>query len=42
MSDFNFESFGEKQNEPYFKNNIEAYAKKASELFGQEIKPIVD
>jgi len=32
----------QKQNPPYFKDNIEAYTKKASELFGQTIKPIVD
>lgn len=32
----------QKQNLPYYKDNIEAYAKKASEIFGQEIKPIVE
>ncbi|MFC1648439.1 hypothetical protein ACFL1B_03180 [Nanoarchaeota archaeon] len=32
----------QKQNPPYFKDSIESYAKKASEIFGQDIKPIVD
>ncbi|MCP3686397.1 MAG: hypothetical protein GY861_27470 [bacterium] len=30
------------QHEPYFKKNIANHCKKVSELFGQEIKPIVD
>jgi hypothetical protein len=29
------------QNEPYFKNNIEAYTDSVSKLFGQTISPIV-
>lgn len=32
----------QKQNPKYYKDNIEAYTKKASEIFGQEIKPIVE
>jgi hypothetical protein len=32
----------QKQNKPYFKENIETYCKKASEIFGQPIHPIVD
>lgn len=32
----------QKQSPPYYKDNIEAYTKKASEIFGQEIKPIVE
>jgi len=32
----------QKQNKPYFKNNIEAYTKSASKIFGQRIKPIVE
>lgn len=32
----------QKQNKPYFKDNIEAYTKNASKLFGQQIKPIVE
>jgi hypothetical protein len=32
----------QKQKPPMFKDNIDSYTKKASELFGFEIKPIVD
>jgi hypothetical protein len=32
----------QKEHRPYFKENIASYTKKASEIFGQEIKPIVD
>ncbi len=32
----------QKQNKPYFRDNIEAYTKNASKLFGQVIKPVVD
>jgi len=32
----------QKLNEPYFKENIEAYTKNASKLFNQTIKPIVE
>lgn len=32
----------QKQHPPYFKNNIEAYTKKASKIFKKEITPIVD
>lgn len=31
----------QKQHPPYFKDNIEAYTKNISKIFGQEIKPIV-
>jgi hypothetical protein len=34
--------FIQKQNLPYFKNNIERYTKEASKLFKSEIKPIVE
>jgi hypothetical protein len=30
------------QKPPYFKNNIVKYCRKASELFGEDIKPIVE
>ena len=32
----------QKQNNPYFKDNIEAYTQFASKVFGNELKPIVD
>ncbi len=32
----------QKQRPPYFKDNIERYAKETSKMFGQEIKPIVE
>jgi len=32
----------QKQQPQYFKKNIESYAKKTSQIFGQTIKPIVD
>jgi len=32
----------QKAHPPYFKNNIEKYIKTASEIFGQELKPIVE
>jgi len=32
----------QKANPPYFKNNIEKYTQTASEIFGQELKPIVE
>lgn len=32
----------QKQHPPYFKNSIEAYAKRTSKMFGQTIKPIVE
>jgi hypothetical protein len=31
----------QKQHPPYFKDSIESYCKRASKIFGQEIKPIV-
>jgi len=32
----------QKQNKPYFKENIENYAKEASKMFKQKINPIVE
>lgn len=32
----------QKQNEPYFKKNIVSYTKRASKIFGKNIKPIVE
>lgn len=32
----------QKQHTPYFKQNIEAYTQKISEVFGEEIRPIVE
>jgi hypothetical protein len=32
----------QKQNEPYFKENIEAYARESSKIFGEKINPIVE
>ena len=32
----------QKQHPPYFKNNIKEYTKRASKIFGHEIKPIVE